>query len=124
MRKIRVRKRQTDSLMNTKLHPVDDKDLIDWWAEQPVGRGSAELKTAVREYMAKGTDAAPATQGDIAKLNTQMEQIVRLLAQLNQRIERGVAMQGAAAAQTTVEDARLSEDEAQRRETKIRQRGW
>ena len=124
MPRVRLKRRQTNTLMNAKLHPEHDADLIDWWASQPVGKGSAELKTALREYIAKGTDAAPATQADVARLTTQMEQLVRLAAQMKQQIERGVVVQGAVAPQTTAEDARLSEEEAQRRANKIKQRNW
>lgn len=124
MRKIRVKRRQTETLMNSKLHPERDKDLIDWWTNLPYGEGSAELKVAARGHIAKGTDAAPATQGDIARLTNQMEQLVRLVAQMKVQIERGVVVQGAVTPQTTVEDARLSDAEAQQRENKIRQRGW
>jgi len=124
MARVRLKRRQTNTLMNAKLHPEYDADLIAWWAGQPMGKGSAELKAAAREHIAKGTDAAPATQGDVARLTVQMEQIVRLLAQMNQRIERGVVVQGAAIPQTEDETARLSADEAQRRANKIKQRNW
>jgi hypothetical protein len=109
--------------MNAKLHPVHDKDLIDWWSNQPHGKGSAEIKAAVREYVAKGTEAAPATQGDLAKLTTQIGALVRLVAQLQQQIERGVVVQGTAAPQPP-DVALLSEDEARQRRARIKDRGW
>lgn len=124
MRKFRVKRRQTEALMNAKLHPERDKDLIDWWTNLPYGGGSAELKTAAREYIAKGADAAPATQADIAKLTGQLETLVRLVAHLTQKIERGVVVQGAATPQTEAEAAQLSEAEAQQRKKKIESRGW
>ncbi len=123
MARLKLRRRQTNTLINAKLHPERDEDLIAWWSSQPVGEGSATLKQALREYIAKGTEAAPATQGDLHKLAAQMEAMVRLVAALKQQIERGVVVQGAAASLAD-EAARLSEDEAQRRAKRIKERNW
>lgn len=123
MARLRLKRRQTNTLINAKLHPERDGDLIEWWSSQPVGEGSATLKQALREYIAKGTEAAPATQGDLQKLAGQMETLVRLVAHLNQRIERGVVVQGAVASPAD-EVARLSEEDAQRREERIKDRRW
>ena len=122
MTRVRLKRRQTNTLINAKLHPERDEDLITWWASQPVGEGSAELKAALREHIAKGTDAAPATQGDLAVLKGQLETLVRLVAHLTQKIERGVVVQGTAPQQP--DEARLSEDDAARRAERIRERKW
>lgn len=123
MARVRLKRRQTNTLINAKLHPERDEDLSVWWSSQPVGEGSATLKTALREYIAKGTEAAPATQGDLAALRGQLETLVRLVAHLTQKIERGVVVQGAAHPQQT-DEARLSNSEAEQRAKRIKERKW
>lgn len=108
--------------MNTRLHPDHDADLIEWWQAQPKGKGSATIKAALRAFIASGTDAAPVTKADMAKVASGMDQLIRLVAHLTQKVERGVVVQTSAPAAEA--DEQLSEDQVVQRERRIRERKW
>lgn len=93
-----------------------DNDLIEWWAELEPGRGSEEIKTALRKHLGQ---AVPDQANELALLRRTVDHLLSEVQALSQQISQGIAM---APVKSAHEE--LSQQEIEQRSALLRKAGW
>lgn len=134
------RRRRTADYINVRLSATDDADLIAWWKALPDGAGAAQVRRAIRQYLAAGDDTPTATRDDVGQaaswavdeLGRRQAETQRLIVALSAQIDAlkgqiaaGVSINAAAPAPALPEAVpALTPDEQRARLKKVVSQKW
>lgn len=89
------RRRRTADYINVRLSATDDADLITWWKGLPDGAGAAQVKRAIRQFIAGPGETPTATRDDVGQaaswaveeLGKQQTETNRLIVSLSAQLD-------------------------------------
>lgn len=121
MKRIRGKVRRTQDLINLKLG-LGDEDIKTWWQGLPAGKGGVAVRAAIRAAMTKKPDAGADLAAVVAGALAAMQQEIKALrVEISRLKSTGVI---AAESADVREQARLTEQQAEARKQKVKERNW
>ena len=114
------RYKRNDQPISVRLIHGSDDDLIVWWNGIESGTGSAEIKEALRAYIARNENK-PNQSNEIGLLRQTVERMAEQISGLVQQISRGVML--SANSQTPPAPV-LDESEVKQRSERILKQRW